>query len=72
MCTACRRNDYFGFSIILDCTEGLTKEHSLLRRLEGEGARRFCARGGGLALPALLLVPSAAFYHISWAYLSPE
>lgn len=46
MCTACRRNDYFGFSIILDCTEGLTEQHSLLRRLGEEGAQRFCARGG--------------------------
>lgn len=35
MYTACRRNDYFGFSITLDCTEGLTKPHSPLRRLGG-------------------------------------
>lgn len=47
MYTACRRNDYFGFSIILDCTEGLTKQHSLVRRLGGEGARRACAGGAG-------------------------
>lgn len=46
MYTASRGNDYFGFTIILDCTQGLIKQLSPVGRLRGEGAR-YCAGGWG-------------------------
>lgn len=50
MYTACRRNDYFGFSIIRDCTEGLTKQCSLLRSWEGKGHRGTVLEEGAVLL----------------------
>lgn len=37
---------------------------------EGKGHKDTVLEEGGFALPALLLVPLAAFYHFCWAYLS--
>lgn len=69
MYTASRGTDYFAFSIIPDC-RWADKAALSGEGLGGEGAR--CCAGVGAALPGLQMVPSARFYQISWAYLSPE